>query len=137
MLPKLRLVDFDSNLTDYIAFRWDRCFDRTLKHKAIRGLSTVQVLADHALQYLEVFPQYIEQFEREWKPVLNIGMVTEWNETCQGWQTKCLDDDRYSKGFPGEDGKLYRGFIESGMMYDGEGEAKSRYEGVVELFGEI
>jgi hypothetical protein len=135
--PKLQFLDFDSNFIDYIAFRWDRCSDKTLKHKALRGLSTIQTLADHALQYIEVFPQYLEQFGQEWKPILKIGLLTKWNETCQGWQTRYMDTDRYSKGFPGEDGKLYRGFVESGMVCDAEGGIMSRYDGIKELFGEV
>jgi hypothetical protein len=135
--PVLRFLDFDSNFTDFVSFRWDRCQDRTLKRKAIRGLSALETLAGHALQYMTVFPQYIEQFGQEWNPVLKICILTKYNERFQGFQTRYMNTDRYSRGFPGEDGKLYRGFIESGMVCDAEGEILSRYEGVRELFQEI
>lgn len=133
-LQNLRFVDFDSNLTDYLSFRWDRCRDRTLKVKALRGLSALEDLSGHSLQYSHVFPQYIDQFAQEWSPILKICLLTKWNEACQGWQTRSMETDRYSKGFPGEDSKLYRGFVESGMVCDREGEIMSRYEGVPELF---
>lgn len=131
---EIRFVDFDSNFNDYLAFRWNQCPDRIIKHKAYRGLVTLDVLANHALQYADVFPQYIRQFGQQWSPTLKICMLTKWNETCRGWQTRYIDTDRYSKGFPGEDGKLYRGFIESGMICDRDGEVLSRYDGMRELF---
>jgi hypothetical protein len=134
---ELRFLDFDSNFADYVAFRRDRCRDRILKKKAYRGLAALDILAGHSQQYKNVFPQYIEQFGQEWSPILKICMLTRWNQTCQGWQTRYMEMDRYSKGFPGEDGKLYRGFIESGMMCDAGGEPMSRYDGVRELFEEI
>lgn len=135
--PQLRFLDFDSNFVDYMGFRWDRCRDKILKHKAIRGLSTIQTLSEHALQYMNVFSRYVDQFGQEWKPTLKIGLLMKWNSTCQGWQTRYIDTDRYSRGFPGEDGKLYRGFIESGMICDAEGEIMSRYDGIRHLFEEI
>lgn len=131
---EIRFLNFDSNFNDYLAFRWNLSPDRIIKRKAYRGLMTLEVLANHALQYADVFPQYIRQFGQQWNPVLKICMLTKWNEVCQGWQTRYMDTDRYSRGFPGEDGTSYRGFIESGMICDKEGEVLSRYDGVRELF---
>lgn len=134
---EIRLINFDSNFFDYLYLRWTSLQDRLLKTKAFRGLITLDVLANHALQYAEVFPEYLRRFGREWAPKLQISMLMKWNETCQGWQTRYLESDRYSKGFVGEDGEIYKGFIESGMICDDKCQILSRYDGIVELFEEF
>ncbi len=113
---EFRFVDFDSNLLDLVNFRWDQFSDRTLKTKALRGLVTLMSLSAPAQQYSVVFPEYVERYGQDWKPLIRLALLTRWNEHCQGWQTRCLGGDRYSPGFPGDDGELYRGFVESGIV---------------------
>jgi hypothetical protein len=132
----LRFIDIDSNLVDFVRLRWDCCRDRLLKRKALRGLATLTALNGTAQQYSNVFPQYIEQFGQAWNPSIRVCLLTSWNAHAQGWQTGYLETDRYSKGFPGEDGNLYRGFIESGIVCDAKGELLSRYDGMERLFRE-
>jgi hypothetical protein len=133
----LRFVDLDSNFMDLVAMRWDCCRDRVLKRKALRGLATLITLHGHAQQYANVFPRYIEQYGQEWNPSIRICLLARWNNHCKGWQTRYMDTDRYSKGFPGDDGKLYRGFIESGMVCDSDGEVMSRYDGMERMFRDM
>lgn len=131
---KLRFADFDSNFMDYQEFRWNRLRARFLKSKALRGLATLRSLSAPAQQYGIVFPEYVEQYGRDWKPLIKIGLLMQWNPRCQGWQTRYLEGDDYSMGFQGDDGEPYRGFIESGIVCDDNGELLSRYNGIQELF---
>ena len=133
---ELRFVDFDSNFTNYQEFRWDRYGNRATKYKAMRGLITLNSLSVPAQQYGIVFPEYVEQYGRDWKPIIKIGLLMQWNAKCRGWQTRYLENDTYSMGFTGDDGETYRGFIESGIICDADGELLSRYEGMRELFAE-
>lgn len=133
---ELRFVDFDSNFINFQQFRWDRYRHRSMKIKALRGLMTLASLSLPAQQYGIVFPEYIEQYGRDWKPVIRIGLLMRWNAKCQGWQTEYLEGDNYSMGFPGDDGETYHGFIESGIVCDASGELLSRYDGIQELFAE-
>jgi hypothetical protein len=132
----LNFVDLDSNLIDYISFRRDNLQDRNLKRKAYRAIAILSTMSNHSQQYSRVFPQYVEHFGREWNPTIKLRLLARWNEECQGWQTRYLDGDRYSKRFIGEDGRQYRGFVESGMICDAGGEVLSRYDGVASLFTE-
>ena len=131
---ELRFIDFDSNLTNLIELRWDRCRDRALRNKALRGMVTLASLSLPAAQYGIVFPEYVENYGQDWKPLVNLGLLMQWSRECGGWRTRYLEGDRYSQGFPGDDGKLYRGFIESGIVCDANGELLSRYDGIHELF---
>lgn len=63
--------------------------------------------------------------------------MVRWNERCKAWQTRYLEGDKYSKGYRGGDGRLYRGFVESGMMCRKDGEVLSRYDGIEEMFGKL
>lgn len=131
---KVKFLDIDSNLLDYVSFRWSQLHERKLNRKAIRGVAVLLTLHDHAQQYHNVFPDYIEHYGRNWKPRIRVCLMAKWNERCKGWQTRFLEGDRYSKGFQGEDGRMYRGFVESGMICGGDGEVLSRYDGVAEMF---
>ena len=93
-------------------------------------------MSNHSQQYSRVFPQYVEHFGQEWNPTIKLRLLARWNAECQGWQTRYLDGDRYSKRFIGEDGRQYRGFVESGMICDADGETLSRYDGMARLFVE-
>lgn len=140
-LPKfsgqdLRLVDFDSNFTNLIELRWDRCRNRALRTKAMRGIITLASLGVPAQQYGIVFPEYIEQYGRDWKPVVKLGLLMQWSAECNGWRTRYLEGDRSSQGFLGDDRKRYRGFIESEIVCDADGELLSRYDGIPDLFAE-
>jgi len=89
------------------------------------------------VRYADAFPSYIEKFGQNWNPTIKVCLLAKWNEYWKGWQTRYMATDRYSKGFPGEDGRIYRGFIESGLVSDVDGEILSRYEGIRELFGDL
>jgi hypothetical protein len=132
----LKFVDLDSNLIDYIAFRRDIMRDRNLKRKAYRAIAILSTMSNHSQQYSRVFPQYVEHFGQEWNPTIKLRFLARWNAECQGWQTRYLDGDRYSKRFIGEDGRQYRGFVESGLICDADGETLSRYDGIARLFVE-
>ena len=131
---ELRFIQFDSNFTNYQELRWDRYRHRFAKSKALRGLATLASLSIPAQQYGIVFPEYVEQYGCDWKPVISIGLLMHWNAKCCGWQTRYLEGDNYSMGFPGDDGETYRGFIESSIVCNADGELLSRYDGIRELF---
>ena len=134
---ELRFIDFDSNLTNIVELRLDRCPKRDLRNKALHGMVTLASLSFPAAQYGIVFPEYIEHYGRDWKPLIKLGLLMQWSWECEGWRTRYLDGDTYSQGFPGDDGKLYRGFIESGIVCDADGQLLSRYDGIQELFAEV
>lgn len=133
---ELRFIDFDSNLTNLIELRWNRCLDRALRNKALRGMVTLASLSLPAAQYGIIFPEYVENYGQDWKPLVKLGLLMQWSQEREGWRTRYLEGDRYSQGFPGDDGKLYRGFIESRIVCDANGELLSRYDGIHELFAE-
>ncbi|KAE8452631.1 hypothetical protein EG329_013890 [Mollisiaceae sp. DMI_Dod_QoI] len=130
----LKFIDIDSNVIDYICFRWDQLRDRNLKPKALRGIAVLLTLYDHAQQYYAVFPEYVKQYGRSWTPKIRVCLMTKWNEKCAAWQTRYLEGDKYSKGFKGPDNRLYRGFVESGMICGEDGEVLSRYDGMARMF---
>ncbi len=61
-------------------------------------------------------------------------MVVVWNQECKGWQTRPLDSDCSARGWQGEDGYIYNGFVESGMLCDVDGEVLSRCSGLSNLY---
>jgi len=134
----LKFVDVDSNLLDYTSFRWEAITDRKTKVKALRGLAVIATLFSHSLQYKWVFRDYIETYGQNWRPVIKICLLARWNRQLRGWQTRSLVGlgDRCSRGFEGEDGRIYKGFVEAGMVCGEDGEILSRYDGMELLFGE-
>ncbi|KUJ17093.1 uncharacterized protein LY89DRAFT_782295 [Mollisia scopiformis] len=134
---RLKFIDIDSNVIDYVFQRREQLSDRNLKRKALRGIAILITLYDHAQQYRAVFPEYIEQYGRSWTPSIRVCLVVKWNEKYRAWQTRYLEGDKYSKGYRGKDGKLYRGFVESDMMCGEDGEVLSRYDGIAEMFGRL
>lgn len=131
---KVEFIDIDSNVIDYIYFRWELLSDRKSKRKALRGIAVLLTLYDHAQQYYSVFPEYIEQYGRTWAPKIRVALMMKWNEKSKVWQTRNLEGDKFSKGYRGIDGKLYRGFVESGPICGSDGEVLSRYDGMVDMF---
>merc|ERR1712093_546531 len=85
-------------------------------------------------QYKTLFPNFVASSAGIWNPRISVALVTTWNEKCKGWQTRHLDRDFYNAKYVGEDGKMYHGFVESGMMCGADGEGLSRYDGMVQLF---
>jgi len=81
-----------------------------------------------------VFPKYVENHGQQWNPRIRLALMARFNPTWQAWQTRYLDGDRYSKQFPGVDGKYYKGFLESGMICGKDGELLSRYDGIARIF---
>jgi hypothetical protein len=136
----LHFVEVDSNLLDFEFFRHDIVPSRRCKQTSFRGLEILHHLEDLAHQYIRVFPEHVEKyghrFGQDWNPTGRLCLLASWNERYKGFQTLHLEGDDYWKGYPGEDGELYEGFIESGVVCDAEGEVFSRYEGTQRLFGE-
>jgi hypothetical protein len=134
---RFQLLEFDNNFLDYLSFRFSLLSDRTIKSKARRGLNALMDLAGHKMQYANVFPNYVAQYGQSWKPVIKVCMMVRWDGKMKGWRTGYMESDRYTRGFLGDDGQLYPGWVESAVICDEEGEVMSRYEGVRELFGDI
>lgn len=134
----LKFIELDSNLTDYLNFQWDNLSDRKAKQKALRGLAVIATLFSHSLQYKRVFEEYINSYGQEWKPVIKICLLARWNRHLRGWQARSLArlGDRCHRGFQGEDGRVYKGFVEAGRLCDEDGEVLSRYDGIGLLLGE-
>lgn len=134
----LKFIDVDSNLIDYTCFRLDNLPDRKIRHKAMRGLGVVIMLFSHSLQYRSVFKEYVESYGMGWNPIIKVCLLARWNRKMRGWQMRTLAGlgDRCSRGFEGQDGRTYKGFMEAEMVCGEDGEAFSRYDGVRRLFGE-
>lgn len=133
----VHLIDVDSNVLDYVYFRKSQIQDRTLKQKAYRGVSTISTYLNHCHQYKALFPTFVASTEGLWNPKISACLVTTWNETCKGWQTRHLDRDYYTGKYFGEDKKMYGGFVESGMICAADGEVLSRYDGIARLFEDV
>lgn len=134
---KLKFLEMDSNVIDLVYHRLDLVENRLSKRKASRGIAVLLTIYDHAQQYHAVFPSYIEQYGQSWSPKINVALMMKWNDTCHAWQTRTLDGDKYSKGYLGDDGRRYRGFVESGMMCGEDGDLFSRYDGMAKMFGDL
>jgi 2EXR family len=136
----LHFLEVDSNLTDFEYFRHDLLPSRRFKEKSFRGLEILHHLEDIGYQYATAFPEHVEKcclkFNSDWNPTARLCLLTSWNERCNGYQTLHLEGDEYWKGYPGEDGRLCEGFIESGMVCNADGEVYSRYDGIKRLFDE-
>jgi len=130
----VRLIELDSNVLDYVCFRKSCLEGRKLKQKAQRGVTTIATALNHSQQYKTLFPNFVASSAGIWNPRISVALVTTWNEKCKGWQTRHLDRDFYNAKYVGEDGKMYHGFVESGMMCGADGEGLSRYDGMVQLF---
>ncbi|PVH82612.1 hypothetical protein DL98DRAFT_530007 [Cadophora sp. DSE1049] len=133
----VRLIELDSNVLDYVCFRKSCIEGRILKQKAQRGVTTIATGLNHSQQYKTLFPNFVASSEGLWNPKISVALVTTWNKRCQGWQTRHLDRDFYNAKYVGEDGKMYHGFVESGMICGADGEVLSRYDGMARLFEEV
>merc|ERR1712098_83440 len=100
------------NVLDYVCFRKSCLEGRKLKQKAQRGVTTIATALNHSQQYKTLFPNFVAS---------SAGI-------------RHLDRDFYNAKYVGEDGKMYHGFVESGMMCGADGEGLSRYDGMVQLF---
>lgn len=134
---KLKFIEMDSNVIDLVYYRLSLVRDRHIKRKAHRGISILLTLYDHSKQYHTVFPQYVKQYGQKWNPSIRVALMMKWNDKCKAWQTRTLDGDKYSRGYTGDDGRGYRGFVESGMMCGEDGELLSRYDGITRMFGDL
>jgi len=95
-----KFITIDSNLVDYIDFRYSLLEKKSkVKEKAARGMETILTLANHTSQYMEVFPNYVSTYGREWEPSIRVCLLVHFNELLEGWQTGWLLGDKYSKGF--------------------------------------
>ncbi|KAH7384794.1 hypothetical protein BKA64DRAFT_149371 [Cadophora sp. MPI-SDFR-AT-0126] len=133
----VRLIELDSNVLDYVYFRQSCIEDRIIKQKAQRGVTTIATALNHSQQYKSLFPSFVACSKGVWSPRISVALVTTWNVICEGWQTRHLDRDFYNAKYVGEDGKMYHGFVESGMMCSADGELLSRYDGMARFFEEV
>jgi hypothetical protein len=137
---ELHFVEVDSNLTDYEFFRHDILPSRRHKQKSFRGLEILYQLEDVARQYHSVFPEHIRKYSlgigQKWNPTARLCLLSHWNKDYNGFETIHLRGDEYWIGYPGEDGLLCDGFLESGAVCNDKGEVFSRYDGLKRLFDE-
>jgi hypothetical protein len=133
---QLRFVDLDSNFRNLIELRWDRYRNQDLRTLAFRGMAMLAALYVPVVQYGLLFPDFVKQYGQDWNPQIQIGLLTQWSPECNGWRITSLGRDRYSTGFPGDDGRLHHGFMESEIVCRADGELLSRYDGIEALFTE-
>lgn len=142
-----KLLPVDHQLMDYVDLRVSWVHHRKIRvEKASRAARQLSKLHSAAKDLKDsVLPWFINEQNcaSYWNPQVRVCIVASWVQCsgsracCSGWHSRYLSGDSYSREYVGDDGLIYKGFLESLTLMGENFLLRNRYEGVASMFEEV
>ncbi|KAF4622734.1 hypothetical protein G7Y89_g14294 [Cudoniella acicularis] len=139
---RLHLIELDSNLSDYVSFRWQQVPKSITKMPIFRdvpGSCHIQILILRARECRMLFHGFLTQYPTGWNPELNVRLLAYQDPLTKCWMSRdqrflCQRHAGPHVTVRSDDGGFYYDFLGSIFLARPDGGLFSRYDGMAEMF---